>query len=266
MGGFKNSLLNAVFKKNLFDITIRALINGCSSMVDDCKKNHKLLPNHEEKIRNHLIENYLNDMDKRKSLGLGKFPVRFISEVLEGYDESTHTYSGRTDIRVVSNNWFNNSDDYYKNVDESIQLPNGLNASLRNYQETGFKWLKTLDSYGFGGVLADDMGLGKTIQLVSVILSYVESFDLDDNAENKPKTSLVICPSSLTLNWYNEIKKFAPSLKVLLISGNALERKSKISQLGEYNVAICSLWTSVRIAHRFDLWLEINSYSCISNI
>ena len=127
-----------------------------------------------------------------------------------------------------------------KNVDESIQLPNGLNASLRNYQETGFKWLKTLDSYGFGGVLADDMGLGKTIQLVSVILSYVESFDLDDNVENKPKTSLVICPSSLTLNWYNEIKKFAPSLKVLLISGNALERKSKISQLGEYNVAICS--------------------------
>lgn len=120
-----------------------------------------------------------------------------------------------------------------KNVDENIQLPQGLKANLRNYQETGFKWLKTLDSYNFGGILADDMGLGKTIQLVSVILSYVE------NNEN-PKASIVICPSSLTLNWYNEIKKFAPSLKVLLINGNALERKSKISQIEDYNVAICS--------------------------
>ena len=36
-----------------------------------------------------------------------------------------------------------------RNIDESIQLPKGLNASLRNYQETGFKWLKTLDSYNF---------------------------------------------------------------------------------------------------------------------
>ena len=62
-----------------------------------------------------------------------------------------------------------------KNIDESMNLPKMLNASLRNYQETGFKWLKTLDSYSFGGILADDMGLGKTIQLVSVVLSYVES-------------------------------------------------------------------------------------------
>ena len=120
-----------------------------------------------------------------------------------------------------------------KNIDESMELPKGLNASLRNYQETGFKWLKTLDSYKFGGILADDMGLGKTIQLVSVILSYVES------SEN-PKTSLVICPSSLTLNWYNEIKKFAPALKILLINGNAQERKSKIQQIENYNVVVVS--------------------------
>ena len=181
-----------------------------------------------------------------------------------------------------------------KNIDENIELPKGLNASLRNYQETGFKWLKTLDSYNFGGILADDMGLGKTIQLVSVILSYVEemqekqSKNLDsinkesisddkyelnsinnemmsdeknlsiinneiigDKKESNTKNvnntiklqikpSLVICPSSLTLNWYNEIQKFAPSLKVLLINGNAQERKNKIQQINEYNVVIAS--------------------------
>ena len=120
-----------------------------------------------------------------------------------------------------------------KNIDENIVLPKGLTASLRNYQETGFKWLKTLDSYNFGGILADDMGLGKTIQLVSVILSYVEE------TEN-PKASLVICPSSLTLNWFNEIQKFAPSLKVMLINGNANDRKNKIAKIEDYNVVIAS--------------------------
>ena len=124
-----------------------------------------------------------------------------------------------------------------KNIDESFELPKTLNANLRNYQETGFKWLKTLDSYNFGGVLADDMGLGKTIQLISVILSYVESFE---NKANLPKASLIICPSSLTLNWYNEIKRFAPTLKVLLINGNVQERKNKIQQIENYNVIVLS--------------------------
>lgn len=141
-----------------------------------------------------------------------------------------------------------------KNIDENIKLPETLNASLRNYQETGYKWLKTLDSYKFGGILADDMGLGKTIQLVSVILSYVES-ENDENIDNSQdmiidkeyqnqkihlKPSLVICPSSLTLNWFNEIKKFAPTLKVLLINGNALERRNKIQDIQNYNVIIVS--------------------------
>ncbi|MCH2870200.1 DEAD/DEAH box helicase, partial [Listeria monocytogenes] len=43
-------------------------------------------------------------------------------------------------------------------------VPEGLKAIMRGYQVTGFKWLKSLNSYGFGGILADDMGLGKTLQ------------------------------------------------------------------------------------------------------
>ena len=101
------------------------------------------------------------------------------------------------------------------------------------------------------------MGLGKTIQLVSVILSYVESFDVnvenrdsntkssdkntnEENQIQKPKASLVICPSSLTLNWYNEMKKFAPKLKVLLINGPAQDRKNKIHKIEDYNVVVAS--------------------------
>ena len=116
-------------------------------------------------------------------------------------------------------------------------MPENLNAHLREYQETGFKWLKTLDEYQFGGILADDMGLGKTIQLVSVILSYVENAKKHGE---KAKTSLVVCPSSLTLNWFNEIKKFAPTLSVLLINGSIQDRKNKINNINDYNVVIVS--------------------------
>ncbi len=44
---------------------------------------------------------------------------------------------------------------------EEIKVPENLAPILRYYQKTGFKWLKVLDSYHFGGILADDMGLRK---------------------------------------------------------------------------------------------------------
>ena len=41
----------------------------------------------------------------------------------------------------------------------NIEVPKELEKILRYYQKLGFKWLKTLDYYHFGGILADDMGL-----------------------------------------------------------------------------------------------------------
>ena len=120
-----------------------------------------------------------------------------------------------------------------KEFDEDIILPKTLKSDLRSYQKTGFKWLKILDKYGFGGILADDMGLGKTIQLLAVILSYIEN-----NKNAKP--SIVVCPSSLSLNWKNEIDKFAPNIKTLVIHGNADERKRQIENIKKYNLVITS--------------------------
>lgn len=120
-----------------------------------------------------------------------------------------------------------------KSFSEEIILPKNLNAELRNYQKTGYEWLKVIDSYNFGGILADDMGLGKTIQLLSVVLNYVQS-------ENDPKPTIVVCPSSLTLNWENEIKKFTPDLTSIVIRGNSSERKRQIKSIPKYNIAITS--------------------------
>ena len=52
-----------------------------------------------------------------------------------------------------------------------FEVPRNLEPILKDYQKRGFKWMKTLAYYGFGGILADDMGLGKTIQSISFIVS-----------------------------------------------------------------------------------------------
>lgn len=120
-----------------------------------------------------------------------------------------------------------------KDFKEQIELPKDLKATLRNYQKIGYEWLKVLDEYKFGGILADDMGLGKTIQLITVVLNYIQK-------EDKPKSSIVVCPSSLSLNWQNEIQKFAPSLKTIVIHGNAIEREKQIKSIPKYNLVITS--------------------------
>ena len=118
--------------------------------------------------------------------------------------------------------------------DEEVEIPSNLNANLRYYQKIGFKWLSVLDKYHFGGILADDMGLGKTIQILAIILKYI-----NENQENK-KASIVVSPSSLTLNWYNEAKKFAPTLKVCVIRGNNKERKEIVDKIENYDLIITS--------------------------
>ena len=120
-----------------------------------------------------------------------------------------------------------------KDLFDDEQIPNELEFVLRSYQKTGFKWLKTLDKYKFGGILADDMGLGKTIQIISILL------DCKKN-ENENKTSIVVSPSSLTLNWKNEVEKFAPELNVKVIRGSTSERESLIENIEKYNLVITS--------------------------
>ena len=120
------------------------------------------------------------------------------------------------------------------NVDENILLPKSVNAELRDYQKIGYSWLKTLENYKFGGILADDMGLGKTLQLLTVIESYIENID------EKRKASIVISPSSLALNWMAEAKKFTPYLSVQVIAGSANERKKKIEEIENYDLIITS--------------------------
>ena len=114
-----------------------------------------------------------------------------------------------------------------------VDAPVGLEADLRSYQLTGFRWMKTLATYGLGGILADDMGLGKTIQTISFLLYEKEIGDMKQPA-------LIVTPASLLYNWKKEVEKFAPQLKVQMISGDPVARQEAISQAQDADVWITS--------------------------
>lgn len=113
MGGFQDKLLNQHFKQNFYNIIITTLITSCKLMMENCCSNKLSIPNHEEKIRTYLLENYLENEKTRCIIGLSDVPIRFLPEVPENYDMDNNTYIGRTDIRVLSSNWLSNPKDYY---------------------------------------------------------------------------------------------------------------------------------------------------------
>jgi superfamily II DNA or RNA helicase len=87
----------------------------------------------------------------------------------------------------------------------AVELPAGLNATLREYQHAGFNWMVFLSNRGLGGVLADDMGLGKTVQSLTFLLH---------RHKEDQGVHLVVAPRSVVDNWVDECKKFVPDMPV----------------------------------------------------
>ena len=82
------------------------------------------------------------------------------------------------------------------------------------------------------GILADDMGLGKTLQIIAILKSEVES--------KNQTTSIVVCPSTLVLNWKAEVEKWCNSIKVLIIKGSIEERAKILNNYKNYDLIITS--------------------------
>ena len=131
---------------------------------------------------------------------------------------------------------------------KNYEIPKDLNATLRDYQVSGFEFFKTLSDYQFGGILADEMGLGKTIQTIAFLLS------------NKDKKSIVITPTALIYNWKNELEKFAPTLKVGLLHAAKSERGKILDNIDNYDV-ILTTYTTYK--NDIDKYKNINFDYCI---
>ncbi|MCF6096355.1 DEAD/DEAH box helicase [Thermovorax subterraneus] len=171
-----------------------------------------------------LLEDVPKEDIKQNSVNLSKY--RFLGLVGKLKSEDSLPIEGLAEFEKVLDRIVNSRN-------QRIEPPKSLAGVLREYQVTGFKWMKVLAQSGLGGILADDMGLGKTLQAIAFLLSAKEE-------GVTPRTSLVVAPSTLIYNWENEISKFAPELRVMVVAGTALERKKKIKRLGEYDVVITS--------------------------
>ena len=69
------------------------------------------------------------------------------------------------------------------------------------------------------GLLADEMGLGKTVQ-TAVALGLLMHAQKDVNR------AIIVAPASLTTNWIEELEKWAPSLTVRRVQGDARNREA----------------------------------------
>lgn len=134
---------------------------------------------------------------------------------------------------LVSSGGILSDSDFDKRIKElntiKPDIPEYLVSVLREYQTEGVTWLKQLSELGLGGILADDMGLGKTLQVIAFVMS-----------EKKAEPSLIIAPSSLLYNWLNEINKFAPGARALIIDGTKKEREDKLADISGYDLVITS--------------------------
>jgi len=127
----------------------------------------------------------------------------------------------------VEQEWANHVAHIEQTLDSDPELPENLDADLREYQEEGYKWLARLSEWGVGACLADDMGLGKTLQALAVTLK-----------RSDVGPSLILAPSSVCINWEIECRKFTPGLNPVIFGGKS--REKMLANLTKGDVLICS--------------------------
>ena len=171
--------------------------------------------------------------------------------------------SGQTGVRF-------NRDDAFRRISRSFHAvkdseytpPASLQKTLRKYQRDGYRWLRTLDGYGMGGILADDMGLGKTVQVLSYLLAMKQN---GQQRPSKPENegllpNLIVCPASLVLNWAEECRKFTPELTCIVVDGDAAHRAELARQWPSADLVV----TSYDLLRRDEaLYEDQQFYACI---
>jgi SNF2 family DNA or RNA helicase len=217
------------FKKKYYRLKSGSFINLEAENVDDLSK---ILTSLNVGSKN-IEENRLL-LEKQHAVYLEK---AFTDKRLQLYMDQ--------DFTALTENILNPSvTDYY--------VPKEIQAKLRPYQVIGYKWLRTLAEHELGGILADDMGLGKTLQSILFIASNL--LEHKDESDSKPHF-LIVCPTSLTYNWLDEIENFAPFISANVVSGTPQERQQAIEDYKDFDVLI----TSYPLIRR-----DISSYEVIN--
>lgn len=154
--------------------------------------------------------------------------VRLLSGVSVSDDIATG--SGADWAVINSGEWLSKTLTALRTTDDLVVDPGpALKGKLRPYQKAGVQWLNLLSSLGLGACLADDMGLGKTIQVLSLLLIRKEE-------KKSTRPNLLIVPASLLSNWADEIARFTPGLKAIILHASDM-RPDDMAKLGKAGYA-----------------------------
>ncbi|TPX19837.1 TATA-binding protein-associated factor mot1 [Coccidioides immitis] len=155
-------------------------------------------------------------------------PPGLSEELLQGRDRERKFMAQMLDVRKV----------------EPFEIPVGIKAELRSYQQEGVNWLAFLNRYNLHGILCDDMGLGKTLQTLCIVASdhhlRAEEFSRTQAPEVRRLPSLIICPPSVSGHWQQEIQQYAPFLTCVSYMGPPAERARHRPRLTEVDIVITS--------------------------
>ncbi len=188
-----------------------------------------------------LYELYNGDsLSDDGSLRMSRFDAARLAELDEN-NEALLRWQGGEALRELGRKLKD-----FKGIATAV-VPDGLQATLRDYQLSGLNWLQFLREYRFGGVLADDMGLGKTVQTLAHLL-------LEKTQGRMEKPCLIIAPTSLMSNWRREAEQFTPELKVLVLQGPT--RHQNFDQIENYDLILSTYPLLVRdeshlLAHEY---------------
>ena len=90
-------------------------------------------------------------------------------------------------------------------------------GKLMEYQMEGLNWLYYRWHQRQNTILADEMGLGKTIQVIAFLATLQQ--------KHKCWPFLIVVPNSTCPNWRRELKRWAPSLRVVAYYGLSEARR-----------------------------------------
>ncbi|KAH7649882.1 SWI SNF2 like ATpase and a Myb domain [Cryptosporidium bovis] len=109
-------------------------------------------------------------------------------------------------------------------IEKVTEQPDCITGKMKYYQLEGLNWLFQLYKHNINGILADEMGLGKTLQTIS-ILGFLKSTFLVDGPH------IILTPRSTLDNWYCELKRWCPCLRVVKLHGDRQQRDEIFSNL-----------------------------------
>lgn len=172
-------------------------------------------------------EKYSIDFNNAKNISVESCWEEFLNNSATFY-VSLEEITGAETIGMNSHGNTVLPDELLKEIEAETLDLEFLNATLRNYQTFGTKYIihqkRTL--------LGDEMGLGKTMQAIAAIAHL---------AKQGKQRFLVVCPLSVLVNWTREIKKFT-SLNVIDIYAEDCDKEYSLWK-DEYYVGVTTYET-----------------------